>query len=76
MTTIPLLAVLNYQECQKGLKASPCSKQYTGVAFDNHCCIVQEKHKRCLGCKSAGTRPNYNTKYADQLATGETVVEP
>jgi len=57
------------------MKYNPCAKQYTGVAFDNHCCIVKEQHMRCLQCKAQGTRKHYNSKWTDQKNTGVTVVE-
>ena len=35
-------AVVEYQECSSTMKYNPYVKQYTGVALDNHCCIVKE----------------------------------
>merc|ERR1719247_388657 len=68
--------VVQYQKCQTEMSYNPCSKQYTGVAFDNHCCVIKEKHGRCLGCKSQGARPHYNSKWTDQANLGVTVDEP
>jgi len=67
--------VVEYQKCQSTTKYNPCAKQYTGVAFDNHCCIVKEQHGRCLQCKAQGTRKHYNSKWTDQKNSGVTVVE-
>merc|ERR1719261_1493097 len=52
--------VVQYQKCMTEMSNNPCTKQYTGVAFDNGCCITKEQHGRCLTCKSQGTRPHYN----------------
>merc|ERR1719506_2810751 len=68
-------AVVEYQKCSSTMKYNPCAKQYTGVAFDNHCCIVKEQHMRCLQCKAQGTRKHYNSKWTDQKNSGVTVVE-
>jgi len=68
-------AVVEYQKCSSTMEYNPCAKQYTGVAFDNHCCIVKEQHMRCLQCKAQGTRKHYNSKWTDQKNTGVTVVE-
>merc|ERR1712224_792850 len=68
-------AVVEYQKCSSTMKYNPCAKQYTGVAFDNHCCIVKEQHMRCLQCKAQGTRKHYNSKWTDQKNTGVTVVK-
>merc|ERR1719408_698146 len=68
--------VVQYQKCSTEMAYNPCAKQYTGVAFDNHCCTIKEKHGRCLQCKSQGARPHYNSKWTDQLNSGVTVFEP
>ena len=65
----------SYQECMVKNPVAPCRKQPNGVSTDNHCCLVQEKHKRCQGCKQSGSRPHYGSVYTDQLATGKTVNE-
>merc|ERR1719453_1992598 len=67
--------VVSYQKCQVSMAHNPCSTQYTGVAFDNSCCIAKEKHGRCLGCKASGARPHYNSKWTDQKNLGVTVDE-
>merc|ERR1740115_67031 len=58
--------VVSYQKCMSGMGGNPCTKQYTGVAFDNSCCVMKEKHGMCLRCKSMGARPHYNSKWTDQ----------
>merc|ERR1719263_1254054 len=68
--------VVSYQKCAASLAYNPCSTQYTGVAFDNSCCVVKQKHGMCLGCKGMGARPHYNSKWTDQLNSGTTVFEP
>merc|ERR1719359_1853989 len=68
--------VVQYQKCMVSMSNNPCTTQYTGVAFDNGCCITKEKHGRCLTCKSEGSRPHYNSKWTDQANSGMTVTEP
>jgi len=66
-------ALTVHQKCAVSMSHNPCSTQYTGVAFDNSCCISKEKHGRCLGCKSSGDRPHYGSRWTDQKNTGVTV---
>jgi len=66
-------ALTSHQKCAVSMSHNPCSTQYTGVAFDNSCCIAKEKHGRCLGCKSSGDRPHYGSRWTDQKASGVTV---
>merc|ERR1719310_752863 len=58
--------VVSYQKCMSTLGSNPCTKQYTGVAFDNGCCVMAEKHSMCLRCKGMGARPHYNSKWTEQ----------
>merc|ERR550537_1594049 len=67
--------VVSYQKCMSSVGSNPCTKQYTGVAFDNGCCVMKEKHGMCLRCKSMGARPHYNSKWTDQQNLGVTVYE-
>merc|ERR1719465_341438 len=57
------------------IEQDPCTKQYTGVAFDNGCCVMAQKHSMCLRCKGMGARPHYNSKWTDQQNLGVTVYE-
>jgi len=66
-------ALTSHQKCAVSMSHNPCSTQYTGVAFDNSCCIAKEKHGRCLGCKSSGDRPHYGSHWTDQATSGVTV---
>jgi hypothetical protein len=68
--------VTSYQECMVKSPINPCRKMESGMSADNHCCVVKEKHKRCLGCKASGDRPHYSSKFTDQAASGTTVFEP
>merc|ERR1719224_33333 len=67
--------VVSYQKCMSALGSNSCTKQYTGVAFDNGCCVMAQKHGMCLRCKGMGARPHYNSKWTDQQNLGVTVYE-
>lgn len=68
--------VVQHQKCMVEMTNNPCTKLYTGVAFDKDCCVMKDKHARCLMCKSQGARPHYNSKWTDQMHLGVTVSEP
>merc|ERR1719207_417091 len=67
--------VVSYQKCMSTLSNNPCTLQYTGVAFDNGCCVMAQKHGMCLRCKGMGAPSHYNSNWTDQQNLGVTVYE-
>merc|ERR1719158_2544012 len=59
--------VVRYQTCMSTLSNNPCTLQYTGVAFDNDCCVTAQKHSMCGRCNAMGAAPHYGSKWTDQV---------
>merc|ERR1719159_787050 len=62
--------VVTYQKCMSQVSNNPCTIQYTGVAFDNPCCVLKQKDGMCGRCKAMGARPHYGSRWTDQLNAG------